>query len=91
MTVERLEWSLMEAQELLDSLPALSPNPSQDTRDRIYAVNELFGELFDKATTKGYVQPRRQQSPDDPVDRSPSPQVCLDFRFLTGIDSHIVA
>ena len=97
MTVERLEWSLLEAQELLDSLPILSPNPSQDTRDRIYVVNELFEELIDKAAAKGYVHTQartRQQRPDNPSNdpsQPASPQVCYNFMFLNHIDSQIAA
>jgi hypothetical protein len=84
MTVERLEWALMEANELLSELPILAPDPSQDTQDRYYAVNSLIEDIIDQATTKGYAhaQPTNRAHPDPPaptpaINCTPTPQVSI--------------
>ena len=80
MTVERLEWALTEANELLSELPILAPDPSQDTQDRYYAVNSLIEDIVDQATTKGYAHTQLtnrsdRPAPAPPINRTPTPQV----------------
>jgi hypothetical protein len=58
--LQRLAWTLMEAKEILDDLPDIGPGPSQDTLEEHLSVEELFEELIEDATKKGYTRITQQ-------------------------------